>query len=393
MESSRSDHPSQTVNSSDRQPSQTVSCSDRQSSQTVSCSDRQLRFRGSVADEVADLAVATVAGNAAAVSGNASDFAETHNEESRQAMGGCWQWSDVGQCWIPDQPIFTATSRTLSDRNRAADGREDGWHWLKDDGGGLQSEDSCRSVESPHALGDGPTLPPPPPCQPLPPTPRYPGPPAKPIDDPTGTVVPPPPFRPLPSVLPGPPAQPRPDWEEFERDVKPTSDAEIPDLLRNYRREDSRFTLWIPPALIGVHPRNRGGIDLNGEAEQMSDLTAPGSGRTVVTQPLDCSRAKWGVINTSYGPPSADHANHPRCKDSRTIANAHLSAAANPQEEQKQDLIRRPAQPPPPLPSERDPPRRPAQPPPPLPSERDPRRRPAQPPPPLQPPPQLPAPC
>ena len=41
MESSRSDHPSQTVNSSDRQPSQTVSCSDRQSSQTVSCSDRQ----------------------------------------------------------------------------------------------------------------------------------------------------------------------------------------------------------------------------------------------------------------------------------------------------------------------------------------------------------------
>ena len=206
MESSRSDHPSQTVNSSDRQPSQTVSCSDRQSSETVSCSDRQLRVRGSVADEVASLAVA-------AVEGNASDFAETHNEESLQAMEGCWQWSDVGQCWITDQPIFSRnrvprtpdSPPTLSDRKRAADGREDGCHWLKDDGGGLQSEDSCRSVESPQALGDGPTPPPPPPYRPLPPTPRYRGPPAKPIDDPTGTVVPPPPFRPLPLVR-GPPA-------------------------------------------------------------------------------------------------------------------------------------------------------------------------------------------
>ena len=147
----------------------------------------------------------------------------------------------------------------------------------------------------------------------------------------------------------------------------------------------------------------------------MSDLTAPGADLTKCSSfdllqrhtPLDCLHTKLAVLKHSYVPPSADHANHPRCKDSRTIANAHLSAAANPhlsrgnakllgpqlswgssgatssQEEQKQDLMRPPARPPPPLPSERDPPRRPTQPPPPLPSERDPPRRPAQPPPPL----------
>ena len=165
MESSRSDHPSQTVNSSDRQPSQTVSCSDRQSSQTVSCSDRQLRVRGSVADEVAGLAVA-------AVEGNASDFAETHNEESLQAMEGCWQWSDVDQCWITDQPIFSRnrvpripddpptlslqpngrytiwmpTQRFATQRQQdfvdEDVGREDGWQWLKDDGGGLHGDEA-----------------------------------------------------------------------------------------------------------------------------------------------------------------------------------------------------------------------------------------------------------
>ena len=135
----------------------------------------------------------------------------------------------------------------------------------------------------------------------------------------------------------------------------------------------------------------------------MSDLTAPGADLTKCSsfdmlqryRPF-CAHTKLAVLKYSYGPPSADHANHPRCNDSRTIANAHLSAAAHPhlswgssavatssQEEQKQDLMCPPPRPPLPLPSEIDPPRRPTQPPPPLPSERDPHRRPAQPPPPL----------
>ena len=78
-----------------------------------------------------------------------------------------------------------------------------------------------------------------------------------------------------------------------------------------------------------------------------------------------------------------------RFKDAHTIVNAHLSAASKPQlsrgssgatrshEEHAQDLIRRPAQPPPPLPSEIDPLRRHAQPLPSRPSERATLRRPA----------------
>ena len=215
MESSRSDHPSQTVNSSDRQPSQTVSCSDRQSSQTVSCSDRQLRVRGSVADEVQSSQTVSCSDRELRVRGSVADevaglavAAVEGNAESLQAMEGCWEWSDVDQCWITDQPIFRRNrvpripdyppALSLPNQRFATQrhqdfvdedvGHEDGWQWLKDDGGGLQSEDSCRSVE-----------------RPLPPTPRFRGPPAKPIDDPTGTVVPPPPCRPLPSVVPGPP--------------------------------------------------------------------------------------------------------------------------------------------------------------------------------------------
>ena len=321
MESSRSDHPSQTVNSSDRQPSQTVSCSDRQSSQTVSCSDRQPwpdtlppGFSG------ADLLFAS---------------------ERQIARGDVsLQPNDRYTIWMPIQRFATQRQQDFVDEDV---GREDGWQWLNNDGGGLQSEDSFHSVESPHALGDENTprsftqwrtLPLPPPCYKAPPTPRMRGPPAKPIDDSTGTVVAPPPFKPLPTV-PGPPAQPRPATRTRASvlsldlcDYTPTSDDEIPDLLEasprtpgaspetsgNYRREKQKV---IPFSSRGGHPSNLGGIDLNGEAEQMSDLTAPGADLSKRSSldllqrdtPVDCPYTKLAVLKYSYVPPSVDHGN------------------------------------------------------------------------------------
>ena len=268
MESSRSDHPSQTVNSSDRQPSQTVSCSDRQSSQTVSCSDRQ-----PLPDTQGVTCGAPLTSQSYTLPPGFSGADQEFASERQIARGDVYlQPNDCYTIWMPIQRFATQRQQDFVDEDV---GSEDGWQWLKDDGGGLQSEDSFRSVESPHALGDGPTLPPPPPCQPLPPTPRYRGPPAKPIDDPTGTVVPPPPFRPLPPV-PGPPAQPRPFWEEVEGYSKPSSHADIPNLLR-----ELMTTLGASPETLGR--------STDCPPEQMSDLTAPGNGRTVVIQPLDCS--------------------------------------------------------------------------------------------------------
>ena len=269
MESSRSDHPSQTVNSSDRQPSQTVSCSDRQSSQTVSCSDRQPLPDTQGVTCGAPLTSQCTNNDYLArcqqqarhtytlppgFSGADQEFAS----ERQIARGDVsLQPNDRYTIWMPIQRFATQRQQDFVDEDV---GREDGWQWLKDDGGGLQSEDSFHSVESPHALGDGPTLPPPPPCHKSPPTPRCRGPPAKPIDDSTGTVVPPPPFKPLPPV-PGPPAQPRPATRTRASllsldlcDSTPTSDDKIPDLLEaspetpgaspetsgNYRREKKR---------------------------------------------------------------------------------------------------------------------------------------------------------
>ena len=378
MASSRGDHAPQTVSCSDRQPSQTVSCSDRQPSQTVSCSDRQ---------PVQD-----------------NDYLARCQQQARYtytlppgvSSAGLSEMEIArGDFYLRPNDCYTKRQQDLMDMDEDV-GREDDWTWLKADGGDLQTDDSFRSVESPHTLGDGPTPPPPPPYR-EPPSPRYRGPP----DDPTRnrgcTDVPPPSPRPLPPV-PEPPSQARIDWEEFrldweelERYFTSKSDAEIPDQLRELMTK-----CW-----------NSG--------EKFS-RASPDNGRTIVTQPLDYPLTQMDVrqrctLWTALSP-SEDHVDHKRYKDARTIANAHLSAAANPQirscrvdrqlldpqlsrgssgatssqGEQQTDLIRRPAQPPPPLPSERDVIRRPAQPPPPLPSERDLSRRPAQPPPPLPPP-------
>jgi len=346
MESARSDHPPQTVSCSDRQPSQTVSCSDRQSVQDndfLARCQQHARYTYTLPPGVSSAGLS----------------------EMQIARG---------DFYLHPNDRYTKRQQDLLDMDEDV-GSEADWYWEKDD---LQSEASFRSVESPHALGDGPTPPPPPPPYREPPTPRYLGPPAKPIGDHTrnraGTDVSPPPPRPLPPV-PGPPAQPRLDWEESERYFKSKSDAEIPDELRELmttRWNSSEQFSWKSPEFLGR--------STDCPPEQMSDLTAPDNGRTVVTQPLDCPLTQMDVRQ--------------RCTlwmDARTIANAHLSAAANPQlsrgnaellgpqlsrgssgatssqGEQQQDLIRRPAQPPPPLPSERDLISRPALPPPPLP--------------------------
>ena len=223
-----------------------------------------------------------------------------------------------GDFYLQPNDRYTKRQQDLLDMDEDV-GSEDDWKYMKADDGDLQSEDSFRSVDSQHALGDGPTPPPPPPYR-DPPTPRYRGPPAKPIDDPTGTVVPPPPFRPLPPV-PGPPAQPRPDWEEFERYFKSKSDAEIPDELRELMTTRWNSS-WNSPEFLGR--------STDCPPEQMGDLTAPDNGRTVVTQPWDYPFIKMAVLKASYKAPSEDHVNHQRFKDARTIANTHLSAAADP---------------------------------------------------------------
>ena len=362
MESSRSDHPPQKVSCSDRQPSQTVSCSDRQPVQDddyLARCQQQARHTYTLPPGVSSAGLSEM-------------------EIAR------------GDFYLRPNDRYTVRQQELLDMDEDIFS-EDDWTWMKGDDGDLQSEDSFRPVESPHALGDGPTPPPPPPYR-EPPTPRCLGPPAKPIGDPTRnrgcTDVPPPSPRPLPPV-PCPPAQPRRDWEEFESYFKSKSDAEIPDELRELmaKRWNSSEKLWIAPECFGR--------STDCPPEQMSDLTAPDNGRTVVTQPLDCPVTTVDVRQRctlcTVLSPSEDHVNHKRCKDARAIAIAHLSAAANPhlsrghaellvpqlsrgssgatssQEEHKQDLFRRPAQPPPPLPSERDLIRRPPQPPPPLP--------------------------
>ena len=358
MESSRSDHPPQTVSCSDRQPSQTVSCSDRQPSQTVSCSDRQ-----PVQDNDYLARCQQQARHTYTLPPGVSSAGLSEMEIAR------------GDFYLRPNDRYTKRQQDLLDMDEDV-GSEDDWKYNKVDGRDLQSEDSFGSVESPHALVDGPTPPPSPPYR-SPPTPRSRGPPAKLIGDQTrnhvGTAVPPPPSKPLPPV-PGPPAEPRLDWEEFERHFKSTHGVEIPDELRESWNSSEKFS-WNSPELLGV--------SIGCPPEQMSDFTAPDNGRTVVTQPLDCPLTKsevrqrytlWTALS-----PSEDHVNHQRCKDARTIANAHLSAAANPhlsrgnaqllghQQSRESSGVRRPAQPPPPLPSERDVIRRPAQQPPPLP--------------------------
>ena len=360
MESSRSDDPPQSVSCSDHQPSQTVSCSDRQPVQDndyLARCQQQARHTYTLPPGVSSAGLSEM-------------------EIAR------------GDFYLQPNDRYTKRQQDLVDMDEDV-GSEDDWTYMKADDGDLQSEGSFRSVESPHALGDGPTPPPPPPYR-EPPTPRYRGPPAKPNGDPTrnraGTDVPPPPPKPLP-LVPGPPAQPRLDWEEFERYFKSTPDAEIPDALRELmttRWNSSEKFSWNSPEFLGR--------SADCPPEQTRDLTAHDNGRTVVTQPLDCPFIKMAVLKASYRAPSEDPVNHQRFKDFlHAIADAHLSAAANPhlsrgnaeplgpqlsrgssgatssQEEQKQDLFRRPAQPPPPLPSERDLIRRPAQPPPPLP--------------------------
>ena len=357
MESSRSDHPSQTVSCHDRQPSQTVSCSDRQPSQTVSCSDRQPSQMVSCSDRqpLQDTQVVSCGAPLTSQCTNNEDLARCQ-QHARYTLYTYTLPPGVSSAGLSERELargdfylhpndrYTKRQQDFLDGDEDV-GSEDDWRWVKDDDGGLQSEDSRRSVESQHALGEGPTPPPPPPYR-SPPTPRYRGPPAKPIGDPAqnraDTVVPPPPCRPLPSVVPGPPAQPK---------------SEIPDELR-----EPLITLGNLPRFVGR--------STDCPPEQMSDLTAPDNGRTVVTPPWDCPRAKWGVLNAYYGSPSADHANQPRCKDARTIENDPHLSGGNPQLSRGSSgatMIPRPAQPPPPLHSERVPLLRPTQPPPPLP--------------------------
>ena len=75
-----------------------------------------------------------------------------------------------GDFYLRPNDRYTKRQQDLLDMDEDL-GREDDWTWMKADGGDLQSDDSFRSVESPHTLGDGPTPPPPPPYR-EPPTPR-----------------------------------------------------------------------------------------------------------------------------------------------------------------------------------------------------------------------------
>ena len=343
MESSHSDDAPQTVSCSDRQPSQTVSCSDRQPSQTVSCSDRQPMQYNDYLARCQQQARYTYTLPPGVSSAGLSEM-----EIAR------------GDFYLQPNDRYTKRQQDLLDMDEDV-GSEDDWTWSKADGGDLESpskeHDTFCSVESPSPDKDdgqlfGRPLEVDEPPYREPPSPRYRGPPDDPTRNRAGTDVLPPPPMPLPPV-PGPPAQRHTDWEEFERH----------ELMTTRWNSSEKFS-WNSPELLGRSTEC--------PPEQMGDLTAPDIGRTPVIQPPDCPFL-------------------PRCRDARTIANAHLSAAANPQlsrgnvellcyqrsressgatssqAEDKQHFIRRPDSSPPPLPSQTNLIRRPAKPPPPLP--------------------------
>ena len=139
MESSRSDDPPQTISCSDHQPSQTVSCSDRQPVQDNDYVPWQARHTYTLPPGVSSAGLSEM-------------------EIAR------------GDFYLRPNDRYTKRQQDLLDMDEDL-GREDDWTWMKADGGDLQSDDSFRSVESPHTLGDGPTPPPPPPYR-EPPTPR-----------------------------------------------------------------------------------------------------------------------------------------------------------------------------------------------------------------------------
>ena len=373
MEQSRSDHPPQTVSCRDRQHSQMVSRSDQQplhDPQMVSRSDQPLQDPQMVSRS--DPQPSQFANNDYLTRGQAQarhiytlppSVSRGDLTDMEIARGGWYSQPNDG---------YTQRQRDLLDMDEDV-GSEDDWKYAKDDGGDVQSEKSCSSaVASPHARGDGPP-PPPPATYKGPPTLRCRGPPPP----PQHRVVQPPPCKHLPPT-PMPPAVPRRSRADtLEPHAQPQSD--LADCDTHFR----------PKSDAAIHGEL---LELAPPCKSSEDLGEPTT--------LDkCSTSVIGVSNLGpYVAPRENHSNRRRFKDAQTLVNAHLSAASKPQlsrgssgatrshEEHAQDLIRRPAQPPPPLPSEIDPLRRHAQPLPSRPSERATLRRPAQPAPPLPPP-------
>ena len=337
MESSRSDHPPQTVSRSDRQQSQTVIRSDRQQSQTVSRSDRQ-----PLHDMQGDTCGAPLPSQCTANGYLAMCQHQARHEYTLPpgVSGEGLSEFEISRGYFKLHPNdrYTVHQQDLLDEDQDM-GSEGSWKYRKDDD--IDSEESYHSLET-HALDDGPP-PPPPAASKAPPTPRVRGPPA-PTED---RVVQPPPFMrlpptPMPPAVPNrnhadtvePYAQPRSDLEEFDKYVRPNYDAAI--------HTDAALSHM--------------------------------DGRTSVLQPLDSPPLPfWRDC-----PPTQSQTIQKRVMAelrgsqlSRGPSGATRSESGASSEEQVTIFpptpSRRPAQPPPPLPSSKDPLRRPAQPPPPLP--------------------------
>mgnify|MGYP001191399521 FL=1 len=359
MESSRSDHPPQTVSRSDRQPSHDMQWATCGAPLTSQC---------------------TANGYLASCQHHARHEYTLPPGVSGEGLSELG--ISRGYFTLHPNDCYTVRQQDLLDMDQDM-GNEDDWTYRKDDDIDFQSEESYHSLDT-HAPDDGP---PPPPlaAHKAPPTPRFRGPPAPPED----RVVQPPQFMhlpptPMPPVVPNrnhadtvePHAQPRSDsrlggkesdleGKEFERYFKPKSNAAIHD-----ERRISFTTLGNSPELFSR--------DCPPTSSDLLSCVPPLKDSDVFT--------RMALLKASYKHPVYND------EDSRAIASAHMSRvndelrgpqlSRGPSGATSSELgasseeqitifpptpIRRPAQPPPPLPSNRDPLRRPAQQPPPLP--------------------------